>query len=186
MINHMGELDGIKVPVHCILMNTDPYAMLLHRRREIASEMGDLRERLSALEAEDQELASAEKVLARFGVTQPDLMMRHSDGSTTLVEIKTSGKPEGTPTTPNMIIALLKEAMAHNKPGLEPKEMQMAIARRWWPSVKSEDVGPTAWRMWKDGRLSKEGPLYYLPTTHGTNEEKEAVGFPWEKPAASE
>lgn len=156
-----------------IPMSTDPYAMLVHRRREIASEIDELRARLNVLEAEDQELASAEKVLARFGAVQPDLVLKSQHGSTLAVELKAQGKPEGTPTTPNMIIALLKEAMMHNKPGLEPKDMQTAISRRWWPTVKPEDVGPTAWRMWKAGRLDKKGSLYYLPTDHSL--EKEAA-----------
>jgi hypothetical protein len=49
--------------------------------------------------------------------------------------------------------------------GLEPKEMQITISKRWWPSVKSEDVGPTAWRMWREGRLAKNGSLYMLKET---------------------
>ncbi|MCA1456402.1 hypothetical protein I6F35_24855 [Bradyrhizobium sp. BRP22] len=162
MINHIPELDGINARVHMLLMSTDPYAMLLHRRKEIASELDDLRTRMRALETEDQELASAERVLSRFGAVQPDLISYGPEG-VTVIETKTSGKPEGTPTTPNMILALLREAHAQGKQGLEPREMQIAIGKRWWPSVKSEDVGPTAWRMWKDGRLAKDGSVYMIP-----------------------
>ena len=145
-------------------MSTDPYAMLLHRRKEIASELADLKGRIQDLETEDQELASAQKVLERFGGAQTNFVVRNADGSVANVaEAKATGKPEGTPTTPNMILALLREAHAQGKPGLEPREMQISISKRWWPSVKSEDVGPTAWRMWRAGRLSKEGPLYMLP-----------------------
>jgi hypothetical protein len=64
-----------------------------------------------------------------------------------------------------MILALLREAHAHGKAGLEPREMQISISKRWWPTVKSEDVGPTAWRMWKDGRLGKVGSTYMLKGT---------------------
>jgi hypothetical protein len=137
-----------------MIMATDPFAMLRYRRKEIAAESHDLRAKLQALEAEDEELASAEKVISRFGgVEVPDPETTPSS----------NGKPIGTPTTPNMILALLKEAVAQGKPGLEPKDMQMTIARRWWPTVKSEDVGPTAWRMWKDGRLTKSGSVYMIP-----------------------
>ncbi|MBR0838155.1 hypothetical protein JQ612_33570 [Bradyrhizobium manausense] len=138
-----------------ILMTTDSFALLRYRRKEIAAEVHDLQAQIEQLLAEDEELASAEKVLLRFGATPSEPVARPT------AEV-TSGKPEGTPTTPNMILALLREAKAQGKPGLEPKEMQITIAKRWWPSVKSEDVGPTAWRMWKDGRLDKEGSLYKL------------------------
>lgn len=157
---------------HIMLMATDPFAMLRYRRKEIAAESHDLRAKLQALDDEDAELASAERVLSRFGNAEPDFIMY--DGDKVLIgEAKSSGKPVGTPTTPNMILALLREAMAQGKLGLEPKDMQISISKRWWPAVKSEDVGPTAWRMWKDGRLGKEGALYYLPTSHGL--EKEAA-----------
>jgi hypothetical protein len=148
--------------------------MLLHRRREIATEIEGYRARINALEAEDQELAAAERVLSRFGGSREADVLLEASKQVHLAQAKnTAGKPEGTPTTPNMIVALLREAMMHNKPGLEPREMQIAIARRWWPSVKSEDVGPTAWRMWKAGRLDKDGSLYRLPSSHGL--EKEAA-----------
>jgi hypothetical protein len=130
--------------------------MLRYRRKEIAAEVHDLRAKLESLETEDQELASAERVLSRFGeVEEPEPETAAS----------ANGKPAGTPTTPNMILALLREAVAQGKPGLEPKEMQISISKRWWPSVKSEDVGPTAWRMWKDKRLVKAGSLYMLPNS---------------------
>jgi hypothetical protein len=135
-------------------MTSDSFALLRARRREIADEAKELRSRLTSLEAEDAELESAEKVLLRFGAVPSEPVSRPTS--------EFSGKPEGTPTTPNMILALLREAQGQGKPGLEPKEMQISISKRWWPSVKSEDVGPTAWRMWKAGRLNKIGSLYQI------------------------
>ena len=159
-----------------ILMTTDLFALLRARRREIADEAKELRSRLVSLETEDSELELAEKVLLRFGVVPSEPVARPAS--------ELSGKPEGTPTTPNMILALLREAQAQGKAGLEPKEMQITISKRWWPSVKSEDIGPTAWRMWKDGRLAKSGSLYMLAVKTGI---EEAAGFPWEeKPTASD
>jgi hypothetical protein len=139
------------------IMTTDSFALLRARRREIADEAKDLRSRLESLEAEDTELESAEKVLLRFGAVPSEPIARPASDF--------SGKPEGTPTTPSMILALLREAGGQGKPGLEPKELQISISKRWWPTVKSEDVGPTAWRMWKDGRLKKAGSLYMLPNS---------------------
>jgi hypothetical protein len=153
LAKHNVVLDGHNAGGISMIMATDPFALLRYRRKEIAAETRDLRTQLEALEAEDMELASAEKVISRFGGGEaPDPEPSSPN----------NGKPVGTPTTPNMILALLKEAIAQGKPGLEPKDMQMTIARRWWPTVKSEDVGPTAWRMWKDGRLSKNGAVYTI------------------------
>jgi hypothetical protein len=138
-------------------MATDSFELLRFRRKEIAAEVHDLNLRLQALSAEDSELAAAEKVLLRFGAVARDTDEPVSEMG--------GGKPPGTPTTPNMILALLREAHAHGKAGLEPREMQISISKRWWPTVKSEDVGPTAWRMWKDGRLGKVGSTYMLKGT---------------------
>jgi hypothetical protein len=131
----------------------DLFALLGSRRIEIGAEVTELSERLDMLKAEDEELASAERVLIRFGAIPVKPAGISNFGM---------GKPFGTLTTPNMIIVLLREAAFQGKVGLEPKEMQISISKRWWPTVKSEDVGPTAWRMWKDGRLEKTGSLYYL------------------------
>lgn len=168
MINHMAVLDGIKTKAHTFIMATDSFSLLRARRKEIATEVEDLRKQLGVLEAEDAELAAAERVLTRFGAaaTQETEVAAEAGG----------GKPAGTPTTPNMILALLREAHGQGKLGLEPREMQISISKRWWPSVKSEDVGPTAWRMWKDGRLAKEGSLYMLPkNTEATDLLKEGA-----------
>lgn len=168
---HRNRIDTPIEMAHLTDMSsTDPIAMLLSRRREIASEREELLAKIQVLEAEDQELSAAEKVLSRFGAPRADYVLKADTGT---FAVTTTGKPPGTPTTPSMIIALLREAMAQGKQGLEPKDMQMAIARRWWPSVKSEDVAPTAWRLWKAGRLEKDGSFYRLPSS--ADIEKEAA-----------
>jgi hypothetical protein len=131
----------------------DLFALLEYRRIEIGAEVTELSERLDALKAEDEELASAEHILMRFGAVPVEPAGTSGLGTR---------KPFGTLTTPNMIIVLLREAASQSKAGLEPREMQILISKRWWPTVKSEDVGPIAWRMWKDGRLEKTKSLYYL------------------------
>jgi hypothetical protein len=140
-------------------MMTDSITLLRERRKAIAAELHDLDERASVLKAEDTELATAERVFARF--------VEPGSAETKEVEEVASGKPQNTPTTPQMILTLLKDADRAGKPGLEPRQMLLAITRRWWPTVKSEDVAPTAWRMWKEGRLAKDGSLYMLPIDTG-------------------
>jgi hypothetical protein len=137
-------------------MATDSLLLLRYRREAIATQLKELGEQAAALRSEDTELEMAERVLARFEPTEPTEPKGAEEAST-------GGKPQNTPTTPQMILTLLKDAERQGKPGLEPRHMLLAITKRWWPSVKSEDVAPTAWRMWKEGRLSKDGPLYMLP-----------------------
>jgi hypothetical protein len=156
MMEHKKVVDAIKGGVHINLMATDSFELLRARRKELAADRHDLKAKLEAVDAEDAELAAAERVLLRFGIVPTETPVMSEDAS---------GKPPGTPTTPNMILSLLREAQAQGKPGLEPKEMMISISRRWWPTVKSEDVGPTAWRMWKDRRLAKAGSLYMIPNS---------------------
>jgi hypothetical protein len=163
-------IDCIKGRVHILTMATDSFSLLRARRKEIAGEIRQLRTRLDLLESEDQELEAAEKTLLRLGAVPPD------EGE---VAAETSGKPPGTPTTPNMILALLREAHAQGKAGLEPREMLISISKRWWPSVRSDDIGPTAWRMWKEGRIAKNGSVYMLKNTA-------AADLLGEDPAAAE
>jgi hypothetical protein len=141
-------------------MTTDSIHLLRERRKAIAAELHDLDERASALKAEDAELATAERVFARF--VEPSASETKEP-----VEVGTGGKPQNTPTTPVMILTLLKDAQRQGKKGLEPREMLLGITKRWWSTVKSEDVAPTAWRMWKEGRLAKDGSLYMLPIDTG-------------------
>src|SRR4051812_42896811 len=124
------------------LTMTDSLQRLKIHRKKIALEIGNLNERILALETEDKELEAAEAVLARFADDGAEVAPKESgEGAPPPTDAK--GKPAGTPTTPSMILQLLSEASRQGKPGMEPRDMQLVIARRWWPSVKSEDVAPT-------------------------------------------
>ena len=76
---------------------------------------------------------------------------------------KRSPKPDGTPTMPDMIFEALQDGQIHGRKGLEPKDIALYIAGRWWPDVTINSVGPIAWRMYKQGRLTKRGSKYFLP-----------------------
>ena len=76
-------------------------------------------------------------------------------------------KPAGTPTVPEMVIAIMEERALIERSGFEPKHITAEIRKRWWPEAPAASVGPIMWRMaTKEGRLRKEGPLYYLPEQH--------------------
>jgi hypothetical protein len=78
---------------------------------------------------------------------------------------QTTGKPEGIPTMPVMIIEALKDAKARGVRGLEPKEITNFIAEKWWPTVTINAVGPIAWRMYSREKLAKRQSKYSLPRT---------------------
>lgn len=151
-------------------MSDNAIIRLRDRRKEIAAKLKELDETATALRTEDSELESTERVLARFVPEAATSQPKEAANGATIDGASSasagSGKPVGTPTTPQMIITLLKDAERQGKTGLEPREMLIAITKRWWPSVKSEDVAPTAWRMWKDGRLLKDGSLYRVNKDH--------------------
>jgi hypothetical protein len=81
-------------------------------------------------------------------------------------------KPAGLPPVPDMIIEALTNATAAGAPGLTPSGLLSYVRGKYWPEAQTNDVGTTAWRMWKDGRLTKPGPdtsLYGLPKGNGSH-----------------
>jgi hypothetical protein len=84
-----------------------------------------------------------------------------ADGSGTI-----HAKPPDAPRVPEMITYLLRQAEKDGKQGLTPSELLTHVQLTWWPEAKNSDVGSTAWRMWRDGRLAKpnpDSPIYALP-----------------------
>lgn len=134
------------------------------RRRGIANEIREAKERIAALQAEDRELELALRVLARLhGVepppkrTEPQLLWSNRT-------VASGSKPGGTPTIPQMIVESLTAAKeSRGRVGLEPKEITEYVAKRWWPDVTINNVGPVAWRMWRRGELIKQDSVYSLP-----------------------
>jgi hypothetical protein len=146
----------------------NPLAIIFRRRAEIEREMQECRDRLQRLQSELPELDVAERVLTRLGTTEhetvadaPDMGLM-AQAERLLDEAPVVSKPHGIPTMPEMILEALRKGQAIPV-GMEPRELLKYIAERWWPDVRSELVGPIAWRMWKRGDLVKEGSLYRLP-----------------------
>lgn len=75
----------------------------------------------------------------------------------------TRKKPDAVPTMPQMIEEALRQAASRGETGLEPAAMLEFIQEKYWPGAGSTDVGSTAWRLWKAGRLKKSGSIYSLP-----------------------
>jgi hypothetical protein len=136
------------------------------KKREALSEAQTLEERAAKKRAEASEYEAAERVWARlFGadddspdgvvetlnqMTEADLRVIGVGGG---VELRR--KPSGVPPVPEMILESLRLAQAQGKPGLTPQAMVGFVRTKYWPEASNPDIGSTAWRMWKDGRLAK-------------------------------
>jgi hypothetical protein len=122
---------------------------------------------LEPLEKTARDLEIAERVLASLsdaGNADSDRAAQTRE-STAKTE-DDDGKPAGIPTVPEMIIEALQVARSNGSKGLEPKEIVAYIAKRWWPNVPQNSIGPIAWRMAerdKEKRVLKRGTRYFLP-----------------------
>lgn len=173
---------------------TDQLKLVRDRREAVEAEIEHLIARIAALKAELPDLQVTERTLARLAGVDPPTSLSSMFASAPENEaerkpitsaqlaaaLNGGGKPSGTPTTPDMILTLLMESRRRGIGGMEPRDLTRAISRRWWPSVKSEEVSPIVWRMWKRGQLRKDGSTYLLP------ENTEAAGDLLEVTAASE
>jgi hypothetical protein len=79
------------------------------------------------------------------------------------MRVRLDRKPDGIPPMTEMITTAIKTGIERGLKGLEPAQMTNFIRNQWWPNVKSESVGPIAWRMAQNGQLKKEGSTYKLP-----------------------
>jgi hypothetical protein len=124
--------------------------------REEISEL-DITERvLLSLDAQPSAAAVADARQPEDGADEID----EAAEAETLGEME--GKPPGTPSMPEMITAVLADALAAGQLNMEPKAMTAEIRKRWWPAVPGERVSPIAWRMFKRGDLGKAGTAYFL------------------------
>ena len=132
-----------------------PDNLVSARRKSVEARLTELRMETRVLEAELADLATAERVWLKLaGIEVPE--------EATPVEAP-AGKPPDTPTMTDMIREALREAKKEGLAGLEPADITQDIRRKWWPNAPSTAVGPIIWRMWRKGRLGKDGDIYVLP-----------------------
>ncbi|MBM3653909.1 MAG: NAD-glutamate dehydrogenase [Alphaproteobacteria bacterium] len=147
---------------------------LIHRRKaEIEKEIQQCRDRISALQAELPDLEVAARVLARL---EDVTLFKAVDELADSVAIPPHAKPANIPTMPDMILKVLDMPAATLHGGLEPADIRDVIAKKWWPEVRPDVVGPIAWRMWKRGQLRKNGAKYLAPQKNEAADEKPRQG----------
>jgi hypothetical protein len=147
------------------MANISKLKMIQDKRRAISRQIVQQREILNALETQERELEIAERVLVSLDLESVPEIAPEAEPHMTLTaaDLMVGGKPEGIPTMPDMIFEALKDAKARGLKGLEPKDIAAFIAAKWWPSVKINNVGPIAWRLYKNERLTKRQAKYRLP-----------------------
>ena len=143
------------------MANISKLKVVQYKRRAISQKIAQQREILDALEAQEHDLAVAERVLAALDAEEAEA--EEVPEQAVAVVAEPAGKPEGIPTMPEMIVEALKDAKAKGQRGLEPKQMADFIAAKYWPTVTINAVGPIAWRMYSKERLAKRQSRYFLP-----------------------
>jgi hypothetical protein len=144
------------------MANISKLKMIQEKRRTISRQIVQQREILTALESQERDLETAERVLVALDAEQGPEAAQEA-AADTVQAAETVGKPEGIPTMPEMIIEALKDARVKGARGLEPKDMAAFIAAKWWPGVPINAVGPIAWRMYSRAKLTKRQSRYFLP-----------------------
>jgi hypothetical protein len=143
-------------------------AAIIERMEDINRHLEQLDVSVRVLRQEREDLATALRVMRRFGaedeagpVVEPSLEGRRVEPEEGAAP---SGKrPPGTPPIPEMILEVLSYADVVDAGGLAPKHIVTAIRDKWWPGARAESVGSIAWRMSREGRLLKEDGRYRLP-----------------------
>jgi hypothetical protein len=147
-------------------------ALIQNRVREVEQQINRYRMSIDGLEKELKELELAARVLARLsGATGDQVGQEDASGTKATGG---SGKPEGAPTMPEMIVEVLKQYESVFGDGAEPKAIAREIRLRWWPDVDGAYVSSIMWRMWKRGDLVKhtETATYRLPDEGKTADDK--------------
>ena len=113
----------------------------------IESHLRKIQEQMATLEKEAAELRTALDVLQRLS----------PDAKSTRSVAAGAPRPEGIPTTFEMIEFVLRDAEEHGSSGLTAREIVDAIDRRYWPGVADKQIQPSLYRFAKIKRLKKRG-----------------------------
>lgn len=158
------------------MLMSGPVDMIAERLAALETQMASLELGLKALREERDELLVAVRVIRRFSGEEREIAVAMVIGdqkkgpSASLdedarIERGERATQRAEKTTPQMILEILADHEVMNS-----KQLLEEVQKRYWPDAPSSSVGPTAWRMWKDGRLTKGDAGYSLP-----NEERPAV-----------
>jgi hypothetical protein len=141
------------------------YAMIsLKEISAIKARKQEIAEAIAVLQAEDAELDTTLRVLARFGgLFPPASPSPPVNGSDPPKPKLGPPRPEGTPSLYDMTVEVLREAIAGGKQGLKGKEIVAEIGRKYWPGVQPDQVLPPIYGFVSKKRLKKNTEGIFKP-----------------------
>jgi hypothetical protein len=146
----------------------------------ISAQQARLEKEVASLEAR---LSDAREKLTRINITMQVLSELpgftkegvETQKSQTAIEKKYHRRKSGGQTITQMVVSVLKNAQIEGLAGLEPRDIFQRVSAISKTAVRNEGVGSTAWRLWKDGVLQKEGSLYKIPKVETPDSELNTV-----------
>jgi hypothetical protein len=132
------------------MLHPDQMRAILDRRSQIADE-------IARLQAEDNELQIALKILGKYTGL--------GSGAGPPSESKLG--PKRPPEIPNLFVmttTVIKEAIEGGKQGLKGRDIVTAIGAKYWPGVKAEQILPQIYVFKKKGRLRKDASGFFKLT----------------------
>lgn len=143
--------------------------MIAARLAEIEVRIGQQELAIRAMREERDELLTAVRVFRRFSGSELDILaanvleerkkvMSASLDEVAKIEQQERAQQRAGMTTPQMILEILAD-----HPVMSSRDLLAEVQKRYWADAPSSSVAPTAWRMWKDGRLAKSEDGYSLP-----------------------
>lgn len=115
--------------------------------QRIEIRQSEIEEKIAVLQKESDELTTTLRVIARF-----------ADGASAVrkpLASTVSPRPDGLPTTFEMVEAVLISAAESSGHGLNGREIVEAISERFWPGVATTQILPSVYRFRKSNRLRK-------------------------------
>jgi hypothetical protein len=142
-------------------------SLIREKKRHLSRQIERGEETLARLRAQVADFETAERVLIALGDSpEEEETIAHVTNGAGQSQAAKSRKPTGLPAISTMIMQALEKAREDGHTGLAPIELLSFVQEHYWPGAQPGDVGSTAWRMWKAGRLVKpdeKSSIYSLP-----------------------
>jgi len=116
----------------------------------IENRLREIRENISALQGEADELGVALRVFERFSTPESSLKKKEGDKPKL-----GPARPRGIPTNFEMTEMVLKASEREGKNGLAANEIVEQIGSRYWPGVTGAQILPVIYHFAKQGRIRK-------------------------------
>src|ERR1700730_3499934 len=143
-------------------------SVIRDKKRQLSRQIERGEEALVRLRVQLADFEAAERGLIALGDSQEEeeVVAHVTNGAGQSQAVK-GRKPVGLPSVSAMIMQALEKAREDGRTGLAPTELLSFVQEHYWRDAQPNDVGSTAWRMWKAERLVKpdeKSSIYSLPS----------------------